>query len=96
MLKRHIAYFHIKDATKDGVIVPCGEGAADIERILKDFKNYSDENTVFVSLEPHLTDFKGLSALTAHDLKKNTTFPDEKQAFIYAYTKLSEIIKGIK
>lgn len=95
LLKEYIEYFHIKDALKDGAIVPCGEGDAEIEKILKDYKsNYPNKN-VYVSSEPHLVDFVGLSDLATHNLKKKISFEDEKQAFVYACGNLVEMINRI-
>ncbi len=51
LLKEYTAHIHIKDAKKDGSVVPAGEGAGQLAVILKDAvaAGYSG----FLSLEPH-------------------------------------------
>ena len=95
LLRDYIEYFHIKDASKDGAIVPCGEGKAQIKSILKQFKKYSDKESVFVSLEPHLVDFVGLNDLAAHNLKKKIAFENDAEAFTYAKENLDKLLKSI-
>ena len=95
LLKEYIEYFHIKDALKDGSIVPCGEGKSCIKYILKRFKKQSDKDFVFVSLEPHLVDFVGLNDLATHNLKKKVSFSSDAEAFTYAFGKLNKILKSI-
>jgi sugar phosphate isomerase/epimerase len=95
ILKDYIEYFHIKDALKDGSIVPCGEGKAKIKQILKKFKKESKKESVFVSLEPHLVDFVGLNDLAMHNLKKKVSFANDAEAFTYASKNLDGIIKSI-
>jgi len=52
-LIKYIEYFHIKDARfSDKVIVPAGEGDAEIREILKKLKKRNFDG--FLSLEPHL------------------------------------------
>ena len=95
LLKEYVEYFHIKDALRDGSIVPCGEGKACIKYILKKFKKQCDKDCVFVSLEPHLVDFVGLNDLATHNLKKKVSFSNDAEAFTYAYCKLDKILKSI-
>lgn len=94
MLKGYVEYFHVKDAYKTGEIVPCGEGDACIEQILCAYKKDYPNKETFVSSEPHLTDFVGLSNLANHQLKKKVTFESEAQAFTYAFNALEQIIKN--
>ena len=96
LLKDYVEYFHIKDALKDGTIVPCGEGDAKIEEILKRFVSENMNKNIYVSLEPHLVDFVGLNTLATHDLRKKISFKDEKEAFSYAHEKLVKIIQRIE
>ena len=92
LLKPHIAYFHIKDATLDGAIVPPGAGDAKIKEILTDY-NGDTSNTTFVTLEPHLQDFAGLSALTASKLNLPYRYETPQAAFTDAVAKIKEILK---
>lgn len=53
MLKKYVAYIHIKDALyKDNSVVPAGEGDGKIEEILSELKKGGYEG--FLSIEPHL------------------------------------------
>lgn len=51
-LKPHTVHIHIKDAMKDGKVVPAGEGAGDVADLLEDA--WKSGYTGFLSLEPHL------------------------------------------
>ena len=92
LLKKDIAYFHIKDGTEDGVIVPAGMGNAKIQEILAEFRA---DNDIFVSLEPHLAGFVGLGALTATQLKHNCHFDSPEQAFSFQAEAVKEILRRI-
>ncbi len=61
MLKPYIEYMHIKDASKDGNVVPAGTGEGKVKEILADLKATGYEG--FLSLEPHLSNFVGLASL---------------------------------
>ena len=62
MLADHIVYMHIKDALySDHSIVPAGHGDGKIKEILTELNNKGYEG--FLSLEPHLGKFEGLSSL---------------------------------
>lgn len=90
-LAPYIAYFHVKDARRDKTIVPPGEGDAEVREILR---AHSEKNeTVLVSLEPHLADFAGLSALTKETLHRETV--DPKTAFFDAAKKLCAITRAL-
>lgn len=65
MLKKHIAYMHIKDSREDKTIVPAGAGAGNLKYILDSLKN--DGYNGFLSLEPHLGTFEGLADLELDD-----------------------------
>lgn len=65
MLKKHIAYMHIKDSREDKTIVPAGAGAGNLKYILDSLKN--DGYDGFLSLEPHLGTFEGLADLELDD-----------------------------
>lgn len=62
LLKPYIAYIHVKDARwEDGSVVPAGFGDGNVELILKRLKESGYGG--YLSLEPHLSDFTGFSAL---------------------------------
>jgi sugar phosphate isomerase/epimerase len=62
MLKDYVVYFHVKDAvSSDHHVVPAGEGDGNLREIFKEVYNRGYEG--FLSLEPHLSNFKGFSEL---------------------------------
>lgn len=60
MLKSHIDYMHIKDACRDGFVVPASFGDGHIAEIVADY--LAQGGTAF-TIEPHLTVFHGLEQL---------------------------------
>ena len=91
LLKDYIEYFHIKDGFANGSIVPPGKGEAKIAEILKDFE--SGEKSTFITLEPHLQTFAGLSSLTDSKLEHSYVYETPQAAFTDAVTKLKEILQ---
>lgn len=62
MLKKYIAYIHVKDAKwVNGNVVPAGYGDGNVYAILSDL--IKDGYEGFLSLEPHLFNFEGFDAL---------------------------------
>ena len=51
-LKPYLGYFHVKDALPDGTVVPAGQGAGDVARILTEA--FADGFVGYLTLEPHL------------------------------------------
>ncbi len=91
LLKKDIAYFHIKDALAEGAIVPAGKGDAKIKEILEAHRQYAGAD-FFVSLEPHLQTFSGLHALVGRSFQNPYQYADAKSAFSDAVTKFKELI----
>lgn len=91
LLKKDIAYFHIKDALTEGAIVPAGKGDAKIKEILSSHREYSKDD-FFVSLEPHLQTFSGLDSLKGCSFENPYQYADQKAAFVDAVTKFRELI----
>ena len=92
LLKDYVEYFHIKDGFKHGAIVPAGKGEAKIAQILSEYA-LSDGKDTFISLEPHLTTFSGLSALTENQIKHEFVYETPQIAFEVAAEMLKEILK---
>ncbi len=92
MLKPYVAYMHIKDAKADGTVVPAGYGEGNVEYILKEL--FAGGYDGFLSLEPHLGSFEGLSDLELDDKMENLPAGGEG-TFTLAYKALSEIIERI-
>ena len=91
LLKKDIAYFHIKDALSAGAIVPPGKGEARIGEILAAHAAYAKE-PFFVSLEPHLQTFSGLNALVGRSFENPYQYENQEIAFTDAVNKLKELI----
>lgn len=60
MLAPYVDYIHMKDARADGVVVPPGEGLANVPKLLE---NYAAIGGGVITLEPHLSKFVGLAEL---------------------------------
>ena len=92
MLKDHVVYIHIKDATDLGKVVPAGMGLGKIPELLLAFKNNGYKG--FLSLEPHLNLFTGLSSLQADTSAIENTLngPD---AFTLAHKSLNKVLETI-
>jgi sugar phosphate isomerase/epimerase len=67
LLKDYIHYFHIKDADESGAIVPPGKGVAYLEETLAAVNKDRKDETVILTMEPHLMNFTGLSNLSKLD-----------------------------
>ena len=94
LLKEHIDYFHIKDCESgERKTVPAGFGDGEIKWILKDFK---PKENVFLSVEPHLASFTGLSALSKNEEKPlQFAYSSRDEAFDAAVAALKKIMKGL-
>ena len=100
MLSPYVWYGHIKDATSDGRIVPPGEGIGALREYLPLFAAMARDgmNSGILTLEPHLMEFVGLSALENPEDKSDVgglSFPDARTAFDHATACLKGILKEI-
>ena len=94
LLKKHIGYFHIKDALAAGAIVPPGKGEARIKEIISDCVSTAEGDT-FITLEPHLQTFSGLNALTDSKFDNPYKYETPREAFADAVEKLKELVKDL-
>lgn len=93
MLRPYIEYMHIKDALiEDGSVVPAGHGDGNVEYILADL--FASDYDGFLSLEPHLGNFKGFADLEIETKKQDKVFGGE-EAFALAHKSLLEILERI-
>lgn len=90
LLKKDIAYFHIKDSLAAGAIVPPGKGEASIKEILAAYEAEFSRD-FFVSLEPHLQLFDGKNALVGRAFENPYQYADAKEAFADAVKKFLEL-----
>ncbi len=92
MMKPYVAYIHIKDALwENASVVPPGTGDGHLEEILRKFK--ADGYRGFLSLEPHLSDFAGFSALEQNAAQKKKL--DGEEAFTLAHDSLVGILERV-
>lgn len=93
VLKPYIEYMHIKDALKNkGGVVPAGLGDGNVEYILKDL--FASGYDGFLSLEPHLGNFKGFAELEIDAKTQDKVFGGE-EAFELAHKSLLAILDRI-
>lgn len=95
MLKDHVEYLHIKDAVSDGTVVPAGMGLGNVPFIVSEYLARGGEA---MTLEPHLFDFTGLSALENGKTVSLGISPykDNDEAFDAAADALKAILNNIK
>ena len=94
-LHERITYMHIKDAfLSDGAVVCAGHGDGNVPEILRRL-NEEREGEVILTVEPHLTVFKGLSDLQDEELKHHESYPDSRTAFHAAVQALKDIISDL-
>ena len=94
-LHERITYMHIKDALMaDGAVVCAGHGDVHVPEILAKL-NAEREDEVILTVEPHLTVFKGLQDLQNEELKHHESYPDSRTAFHAAVQTLKDIIEKL-
>ena len=94
-LHERITYMHIKDALMaDGAVVCAGHGDGNVPEILRCL-NAEREGEVILTVEPHLTVFKGLDQLQDEQLKHHESYPDSRTAFHAAVTALREVLAAL-
>lgn len=91
MLKEYIEYFHIKDSLSSGSIVPPGCGEARIKDIIEAHGKYA-ERDFFISLEPHLETFEGLSEIATKKFDNPYVYNSREEAFEDAAKRLKAMI----
>lgn len=99
LLKPYITYFHIKDYShSQGAVVPAGTGDGRLAEILADFDR-SHAGPVWLSLEPHLKAFDGLSDFdreTQEKLAHTTLYNTTEESFAAAAAALHSVVKQVK
>lgn len=97
LLKDYVDYIHVKDARKEnGTVVPVGYGDGNVEAILK--KLFASGFDGFLSLEPHLFDFKGFEGLErgrTASLSQSGHALSGAEAFAVAHRALCEVLDRI-
>ncbi len=87
-LSQYVEYMHIKDALADGRVVPAGKGIGNLPWLLTQYKGE------ILTIEPHLSVFKGLEELEAGEKTKIDEFkyPSARVAFDAAVAALKGLI----
>ena len=97
VLKDHIEYFHIKDALYEDVVVPARYGEGYVQEIITmALKDISHD--FFLTVEPHLQVFSGLSFLAAKgsQLSNKYKFPTQQDAFMAGINATREMMESIR
>ena len=95
LLHERITYMHIKDAIMaDGAVVSAGNGDGNVAEILRRL-NAERDGEIILTVEPHLTVFKGLNDLQDEELKHHESYPDSRTAFHAAVSAIKGIIEKI-
>ena len=92
LVGKYVKYMHIKDALADGHVVPAGKGIGHLPELLK---KYAAQGGEMLTLEPHLTVFKGLSALEREGERSAVggyAYENPRAAFAAAVASLREIM----
>ena len=93
LLHDRITYMHIKDAIMaDGAVVSAGNGDGNVAEILRRL-NSEREEEIILTVEPHLTVFKGLEGLQDEALKHHESYPDSRTAFHAAVSAIKGILE---
>lgn len=94
VLGKYIHYMHIKDALKEGDIVPAGLGDGNIAFVASE---YMKKGGRCFTMEPHLAVFSGLSALEkdgkTSEVGKKYSFANNDEAFDAACVAFKKIIE---
>ena len=89
-----IDYMHVKDALfADGSVVPAGEGDGSVPQILAALAETG--KPYILTIEPHLFDFSGLSALQDEELTHKRVYRSGEEAFDAAADALHAICEKI-
>ena len=90
MLRSKVKYLHIKDAVGQAV-VPAGEGDGNIKHIITDYIKLGGQ---VVSMEPHLSDFVGLSSLErdGETTQVSYRFSSTDEAFDAAFAAVNKLL----
>ena len=91
MLKEYIEYFHIKDSLSSGSIVLPGCGEARIKDIIEAHTKNAEKD-FFISLEPHLETFEGLSEIATKKFDNPYVYNSREEAFEDAAMRLKAMI----
>ena len=88
----NLAYLHIKDAIYESqIIVPAGDGEGQIAEVLN-IVNDATDDTIYLTLEPHLFLFDAYKLIDNHELKGKYTFSNNSESFDFAANALKKLL----
>lgn len=88
----NLAYLHIKDAIYvSQLIVPAGDGEGKIAEVLDMVDKHTDDS-VYLTLEPHLFLFDAYKGIDKHELKVKYTFNNNSESFDFAANALKRLL----
>lgn len=89
----YVDYMHIKDALfEDGSVVPASYGDANIKELIMKFNK--PNTSQILTVEPHLTVFKGLENLQDEGVKHKFKFESQGEAFDVGVKALKKILNN--
>ncbi len=93
--KSTLSYIHIKDALGyERIVTPAGEGEGCIKDVLLAHGD-STEDVVYLTLEPHLSDFSGYGSFDDRGLAgKVARYKDNTESFAAAVNALKKVLKA--
>ena len=90
-----LQYLHVKDARfSDGTILPVGMGDGGYGEVLRRVDAWTDE-TVCLTVEPHLFSFVAYKQIDSHQLKTELAFANADDAFDCAVDHLKELLRSL-
>jgi len=85
-------YIHVKDAIfNEQLIVPAGEGEGKIANAIN-LINEKFNDTVYLSVEPHLTEFLAYKTIDSHPLRGKYSFSSGREAFDFAVSAIKNLL----
>ena len=91
-LRPYVVYVHVKDALASGSVVPAGMGEGKWKTLIQALKDSGYQG--FLSLEPHLGNFQGLSDLENNEAMQGLDASTPAK-FTLAYTSLIKILEEV-
>ena len=91
----NLSYLHIKDACySEQAILPAGEGEGRIADVLNIVDKHTDD-TIMLTIEPHLFKFMAYANIDAHELKGKYSFNNNRESFDFAVNSLKKLLINI-
>lgn len=91
MLEPYLEYLHIKDVRSDGTVVPAGQGEGHLPELIARYEKMGGR---VLTLEPHLSVFKGLAELENGEKTKigELEYESQRAAFDAAAAALKSLL----